>query len=147
MQENGLEVPGSPLCPRVSEQRGSPLCLGLSRERFPHTKVHPSCAHGAAGEAEPALGSFPGMGFLGEVPAGKGCSLNRWGRPIAFLEGSSSDCPMWPPLKWALCLFQTFLYGHSQPWHTASSTAGEPTPARYWTGKLEWGCEMMLWPS
>lgn len=53
----------------------------------------------AAGRAEPALGSLPGMGFLGEVPAGKGCSLNRWGRPIAFLEGSSSDSPMWPPLK------------------------------------------------
>lgn len=100
-------------------------------------RAHLPCAHRAAGKAGPALGSFPGMGFLGEVPAGKGCSLNRWGRPIVFLEGNSSDCPLWPPPKWALCPFQTFLYGHNQSWHTTSSTAREPTPARYWTGKLE----------
>lgn len=93
-------------------------------------KVHLPCAHGAAGKEEPALGSFPGMGFLGEVPAGKGCSLNRWGRPIAFLEGNSSDCTVWPPPKWALHLFQTILYGHRQPWHTASSTAGEPNTCK-----------------
>lgn len=96
-QKNGLEVHGSPLCLRVSEQRGSPLCVGLSWKRLPHMKVHPPHAHRAAGKAEPALGSFPGMGFLGEVPAGKGRSLNRWGRPTAFLEGNSSDSPCGHP--------------------------------------------------
>lgn len=46
-----------------------------------------------AERAEPALGSLPGMSFRREVLSGKGRSLNHWGRPIAFLEGSRSDSP------------------------------------------------------
>lgn len=30
MAEKWIGIPGSPLCPGESEQRGSPLCLGLS---------------------------------------------------------------------------------------------------------------------
>lgn len=76
----------------------------------------------APGRTVLALGSLPGMVFLGEVPAGKGRSLNRWGRPTAFLEGSSGDSPMWPPPKWA----PTFLSGHSKPRRAAPSTATGP---------------------
>lgn len=94
-----------------------------------------------AGRAEPALGSLPGMSFRREVLSGKGRSLNHWGRPIAFLEGSSSDSPKRLPPKCVLCLAQNFLSGHCEPWGCAAlSAAGEPTPARYWGRKTgAWG--------
>lgn len=98
------------------------------------------------GKAEPALGSLPRMGFLGEVPAGKGRSLNRWGRPIAFLEGSSSGSPMRPPPTWALCLAQTFLSGHSEPRRAAPSAAGAHTCKVLGRKTGAGGLGVMLWP-
>lgn len=113
-------------------ERGSPMCRCTL----------PMLTEPAAGRADPALGSLPGMGFLGEVPAGKGRSLNRWGRPIAFLEGSSSDSPMRPPPKWALRLAQTFLSGHSEPRHCwrahTCKVPGRKTGVR--------GLGVMFWP-
>lgn len=113
-------------------ERGSPTCrctLAVLTEP-------------AAGRAAPALGSLPGMGFLGEVPAGKGRSLNRWGRPIAFQEGSSSDSPMRPPPKWAPCLAQTFFSRDSKPRRAARALPESPhlqgTGQESWRGDA-WG--------
>lgn len=114
--------PSSCACGREQLQ-GSPLFIGWSWGGSP-TRGHsfPVPTVLAPGRTVLALGSLPGMVFLGEVPAGKGRSLNRWGRPIAFLEGSSGDSPMWPPPKWA----PTFLSGHSKPRRAAPSTATGP---------------------
>lgn len=120
MRGRKMEGWGLQLLPSVwcrGQLRGSPLFVGWSRGFPPHTAEPLGTRRAAL-----ALGSLPGIGFLGEVPAGKGRSLNRWGRPTAFLEGSSTDSPMWPPPEWA----PTFLSGHSKPRHAASSTAAGP---------------------
>lgn len=70
---------------------------GAERGSPPHRYTLPMLFEPAAGRVEPALGSLPGMGFLGEVPTGKGRSLNHWAEPVPSWKAAAVTVPCGHP--------------------------------------------------